>query len=95
MPKLDRTGPCGNGPKTGNGWGNCPGKQNNQKSSEVEISRREVGDRNYQGRGRRIYRGQGKRYRNSTLKCFGSVGSTIIIAASLCLALSLAFKHRC
>lgn len=25
MPRMDGTGPLGQGPRTGRGWGNCPG----------------------------------------------------------------------
>ena len=53
MPRFDRTGPCGNGPRTGRGLGDC-------QEGNLNEEPRSVGRGNGRGNGRGMGRGMGR-----------------------------------
>ena len=56
MPRFDRTGPNGEGPRTGRGLGDCPTNQN-VKTDDKQVNNN---DSQVYGRGLGLGRGQGR-----------------------------------
>ena len=46
MPKFDKTGPTGKGPKTGRGLGRCPETSSNNSNVRYGLGRKQIIRRN-------------------------------------------------